>query len=194
MAVQSAGGRVANIPELLEHILLGLPEDNESSLKAEGEEDILGKERRRLLVMQTVSLAFRNTIAESTKTKKRLFLVMPSVAFCGSQDYQFNPLLLRGLHISTPDGPVTFNWTRRDSEARDGCAMLSIKFGLEYEKKVHEAAPDASWRRMYLRKTKYRVRSIKVEPELGPIRFVELTKDNPTAGEIYDAAFPSNCP
>ena len=180
MAVQSAGDRVANIPELLEHML-------DMSYDGEGIED---RDTRSLLLAQGVSLAFRNTIIGSKKIKQHLFLIAPSIAFDGGRR-QFNSLLLRGVHVTTSDGPITLSWWLDSHKLENGYAMLHIEFRRMFPVKLRPTRPEASWRRMHLRKTVYKLLSIKVEPIDGPIRMVKLEKDSPTAGEIYDAAFPA---
>ena len=189
MAFQSpgAGNRVANIPELLEQILLEMdPHFTNNNRKTMV---------RTLLRMQQVNHAFRSTILESTKLKKMMFMVAPVDDYRPYTCYD-NPILeVCDLHVEDEDSWMRITWPI-DGDPKDGIARITVSVTLlPFTQDVRalrrslwkfSTRPpiEPSWRRMYLNQGQYKV-EWSFDTRFGPKFAVEMM--NPTVGEICEA-------
>lgn len=174
--LQSAGARLANISELLEQILNDI--DLGCGVKICRCKNMYNM--RQLLKIQSVSHAFRATILSSPKLRRKLFLSAPSSKVTDTDNEIktiWNPALWRWSVITPP----VARRTHKPDE-------LIVEFrSLSYLHRAGDGAA-ASWRKMYIRKTRYTVVRIG-HNQNQPWGSREVYLVNPTLGDIYDAFF-----
>ena len=172
-----AGARVADIPELLENILLKLESCSQMS------------SMRDIIRMRRVNRTFRDAVANSLPIKRILFMATPKRF---APQHNLDDVNRRVACIPTTRNIApnfSLDCIRIVGDAEDDYARLSITLwtSSNFKRESPPVKPEASWRKMYLHQMRYKV----VSMGFGtcPWRRVELDRFNPTAGEVFDALF-----
>ncbi|KAF7196626.1 hypothetical protein HII31_01996 [Pseudocercospora fuligena] len=177
----SAGTKVSQIVELLEHILLDVCSNNGAYIIADRD-----TRHRTILLSQRVSKAFRATIQGSRKLREVLMLDH-SIITPRPKDPINGLIFFKKIPI--PGAVLRVDWSTISIGFRDVPCRIHVRLArTPIANKVTEQY-GASWRNMYLMVGNYEVTHFMANDI--PVESARAGWENVTLGELYDAAFES---